>query len=423
MCSAERRGVTLITARPSQVILAGAISRIHADANTWLGRSFSQGWGAIAQALPRPPTALIARAALLRFHPASLRLAKGAGRQVAVAEAPQSLGDRARYILGKFVGAVPGGGAAAAAAGGRGLRAPIHADFDPGGFRDRRFSPAVSAAGRLYVPREPLHGRAAVRVFDQHGARLAPIDVVPRGMFTVVRAVAVEDSTNALFLVAESAGIRTVRVLSLNVAGGPRWSMSSDAFTGACFSLTVLCAEAAGGRAVVALAAHSWGSVVILGAADGRVRQTVPTPQPPVYVAAHAESRSVYASLDAPHAIVRLVWDGAVMARVEEVAEAGTGAGTRLLAVMAPVPGRRRSHLVICDSETQRLLVLALPGHARVHEGPTPLPGQCVVGLAADPSGRALVFVCCSASRDSAGRRADSVHVLAWPLEGMPPLE
>lgn len=55
---------------------------------------------------------------------------------------------------------------------------------------------------------------------------------------------------------------------------------------------------------------------------------------------------------------------------------------------------------------------MSLPGLALVHEHT--LDGMRVTGLAADPWGGALV-VCDAAST--------SLHVLAWPLAGMPPLE
>ena len=86
--------------------------------------------------------------------------------------------------------------------------------------------------------------------------------------------------------------------------------------------------------------------------------------------------------------------------------------GSRPLAVMPPAPGKRASHLVIGNAWTSELLVLSLPGLALVHTHR--LEGMSVTGLAADPWGGALII---------RNYNSKSVHVLAWPLPGMPPLE
>jgi hypothetical protein len=56
--------------------------------------------------------------------------------------------------------------------------------------------------------------------------------------------------------------------------------------------------------------------------------------------------------------------------------------------------------------------VLSLPDRRLVHTHT--LEGMVVTGLAADPSGTALA-VCDAASK--------AIHVLPWPLPGMPPLQ
>ena len=84
----------------------------------------------------------------------------------------------------------------------------------------------------------------------------------------------------------------------------------------------------------------------------------------------------------------------------------------RPLAVVPPVPGKSVSHLVVGTEESSELLVLSLPGLTLVHTHT--LAGMQVTGLAADPWGESLA-VCDGVS--------ESLHVLAWPLPGMPPLE
>ena len=94
------------------------------------------------------------------------------------------------------------------------------------------------------------------------------------------------------------------------------------------------------------------------------------------------------------------------------VAAAGTKQKGRLLAVVPPAPGKRAAHLVVGTIASSELLVLSLPGLALVHTHS--LDGMQVVGLAADPWGGALA-VCDAVS--------DVIHVLAWPLSGMPLLD
>ena len=84
----------------------------------------------------------------------------------------------------------------------------------------------------------------------------------------------------------------------------------------------------------------------------------------------------------------------------------------RPLAVVPPVPGKKVSHLVVVGSVPKELLVLSLPDLVLMHTHI--LEGMEVKGLAADPWGGALV-VCDAVFQ--------SVHVMAWPLPGMLPLE
>ena len=78
---------------------------------------------------------------------------------------------------------------------------------------------------------------------------------------------------------------------------------------------------------------------------------------------------------------------------------------------MPPARGKSVSHLVVGTADSPELLVLSLPGLALVHTHR--LDGVRMMGLAADPWGGALA-VCDDASK--------TLHVLAWPLPGMPPL-
>ena len=93
------------------------------------------------------------------------------------------------------------------------------------------------------------------------------------------------------------------------------------------------------------------------------------------------------------------------------VTAAGSDFEGRSLVVVPPASGKNVSHLVVGTLGTPRLLVLSLPDLILVHTHS--LVGMGVLGLAADPWGRAL------AVRES----SSSIHVLAWPLPGMPEVE
>jgi hypothetical protein len=94
------------------------------------------------------------------------------------------------------------------------------------------------------------------------------------------------------------------------------------------------------------------------------------------------------------------------------VEAAGDTSYWRPLAVVPPDPGQRTSYLVVCTLNSHTLLVLSLPDRHLVHTHT--LEGIEVMGLAADPSGTALTL-CDGVS--------EAVHVLPWPLPGMPPLQ
>ena len=104
-------------------------------------------------------------------------------------------------------------------------------------------------------------------------------------------------------------------------------------------------------------------------------------------------------------------WDGATLVKEGRVEAAGGTDNFRPLTVMPPAPGLRTSYLIVGEHGTPTLHVLSLPDRRLVHTHT--LEGMEVAGLAADPSGAALA-VCDGAS--------SAVHVLPWPLPGMPAL-
>jgi hypothetical protein len=130
------------------------------------------------------------------------------------------------------------------------------------------------------------------------------------------------------------------------------------------------------------------------------------------YVAADPASGTVYAStgLDGSYMVSYFRWDGTAL--VAEGFVKATAKNWRPLAVMPPTPGRHTSYLVFGTLFKPTLHLLSLPDCRVVHTHT--LEGMQLTGLAADPSGTALA-VCYRASK--------AIHVLPWPLPGMPPLQ
>ena len=91
---------------------------------------------------------------------------------------------------------------------------------------------------------------------------------------------------------------------------------------------------------------------------------------------------------------------------------ADTSTYMRPIAVVPPATGKSMSHLIVGTCGEHVLRVIALPSLTLVHTHV--MEGILIRSLAADPSGRAI------AVSDSA---SNEIHVLAWPLPGMPPLE
>lgn len=114
--------------------------------------------------------------------------------------------------------------------------------------------------------------------------------------------------------------------------------------------------------------------------------------------------------------VVNYSWtldSGFVAERV--VSAAGTRSGVlagRPVVVVPPAPGLWFSYLVIGTEHGSELLVLSLPSLALVHTHR--LEGIHVHSLAASPWGETLAVV------DGISR---TIHVLAWPLPGMPELD
>jgi hypothetical protein len=262
-------------------------------------------------------------------------------------------------------------------------------------------SPVITLDSVMYAPVVPS---ATVLVFDADGTPLSPMLLATIGLSSSTRAAAFMETTCSLLLAdADGASSKFVAVDAASWA--VRWSATLG---GSCYGIAVMPAQ---GVAVVSDFYHD--KLRVHRLSDG-VRVASTRAKGASYVAADPASGTVFTNTGVypPYGVSAFCWDGAALVAEGVVEAAGTADHWRPLAVMPPTPGRHTSYLVVGTSTEPTLRVLSLSGLRLVHTHT--LEGMRVTGLAADPSGIALA-VCDAASK--------AIHVLPWPLPGMPPLQ
>jgi hypothetical protein len=148
----------------------------------------------------------------------------------------------------------------------------------------------------------------------------------------------------------------------------------------------------------------------IHGLADGALVTTAFADHP-TFIASDPVTSVLYVSTSCN--VSAFHCNGSALVSEGVVEAAGDKGYARPLAVISPTAGQHTSssYLIVGTCNASTLLVLSLPDRRLVHTHT--LEGMKVKGLAADPSGTALA-VC--------DRESKAVHVLPWPLPGMPPL-
>jgi hypothetical protein len=264
--------------------------------------------------------------------------------------------------------------------------------------------PVISLEGTLYVPQSDS---PVVLAFAADGMPFPSILLAALGLSANTRCAAFVEATGTLLLAdtnRDSSKLVAVDAASRAV----RWS---TALQYDCHGIAVLPVQ---GMVVVSDSIQN--KLHVHRLSDG-VRVASAKATSPKYVAADPASGTVYASshiYEEACTVSAFRWDGAAL-----VAEGGVEAGfadhsgtQRPLAVMSPTLGRHTSYLIVGTAWTSTLCVMSLPDRRLVHTHT--LEGMLVTGLAAHPSGTALA-VCDYASK--------AIHVLSWPLPGMPPLQ
>ena len=282
-------------------------------------------------------------------------------------------------------------------------------------------SPSISPEGRIYCP---LGDDIDVLVFDADGSSLPSLPAASIGLVKYQSWTAfVPGGTASLLLTGYSGELSHSRLVALDPASNVvRWMSTPGAFY-CCTGITALPS-----LGVVMMA--DCGSLVAFRLSDGTraARHYVGLGG---VLAADPATGTLFGevahdllgdNVDDDDYVIR-AWScsaderGFHVASIGDVAAAGVrhrNRANRPLTVVPAAPGKLVSYLVVRGDRknTSELSVISLPGFALIHTHV--LDGIDVSGLAADPWGSALA-VSANASK--------AVHILSWPLPGMPPLE
>jgi hypothetical protein len=277
-----------------------------------------------------------------------------------------------------------------------GMLAPLRLE---GAANDYLSTPVISSDGMLYAPRNDCPD---VLVFSADGAPLPSLILARLKLSTGTRAAAFNNAT-ATLLLADVNLVSSKLVAVDAVSRAVCWSTSLKLGNN-CWGIAVLPVQG-----LVVASIYDAKELRVYRLTDGTLVATVHA-QGPSFIAADPATATLYVSTGTR--VTAFHWNGSALVPEGVVEAAGDNAYGRPLAVVPPAPGQRTSYLVVGTVRTPILLVFSLPDCRLVHTHT--LEGMVINGLAADPSGTALA-VCDGASK--------AVHVLPWPLPGMPPLQ
>ena len=273
----------------------------------------------------------------------------------------------------------------------------------------------ISSAGYLYCV---SYEGDLVLVFDVDGAPHRSISGKRLGLSDICSVAFVNGKEPCLFLadldskvVAVDPTMRTVRW---------QWTCDTHAKSGHVLAQAMATIECLG---VMMVACND--SLYALRLSDGGLQGRLPTPGLGCSLASHATSSAVtlFGTVKSTtafplHRYTVHAWTCATDGVSLRISQTGPLAAIKpsyaklFLAVMPPAANKTTSHLLIATAAELRVYRLTLPDVALVHTHI--LEGMEVAGIAADPWGEALAVCDCD---------SESIHVLAWPLSGMPPLE
>jgi hypothetical protein len=270
-----------------------------------------------------------------------------------------------------------------------------------------RTTPVITAAGTMYMP---SYDRVFVRVIAADGAQLCNIFVSDVGLSKFTRTAAFVDSTNTLLLAETNSGYSRIAAIDMTKRT-VRWFTSPRCLDHV-YGLAVLVDRG------VAFASSLNHDKVYIHCLSSGMRVGSVDASKPSFLAINSANKILYASVydrsNTRNQIVAFAWDDVAAtlgAKATPVVAAEFATSGRPLAVIPPSVNvnTSASYLVVVTYGESTLRVIALPDHRLVHTHRC--DGMRIMGLAADPSGNAVAIY------DAA---SDTVHVLSWPLPGMP---
>jgi hypothetical protein len=263
-------------------------------------------------------------------------------------------------------------------------------------------TPVITADGKLYVP---IPSCPSVLMFSADGTPLPSLSVTSVGLSDQTCAAAYVNSTNTLLL-ADRNGDASILVAVDMISRMVRWTTAPWMCDSAC-GIAVLPQHG-----VVVVSSLQDDMLHAHRLSDGVRIASVEAPWCS-FGASDPTAATIYVSSGTPEhrSVVAHRWDNSTLVADGTVEAAGVAPRSRPLAVMPPAPGLRTSYLVVGTGGSPALHVISLPDRRLIHTHT--LEGMQVLGLAADPSGTAIA-VCDVVAK--------AVHVLPWPLPGMPAL-
>jgi hypothetical protein len=266
-------------------------------------------------------------------------------------------------------------------------------------------TPCITEEGVLFVPSDK---RSHICVYDSDGTVFSNISLESFGL-TSMTALAYHAPTSMLVGVNNNRGAVALR-MNRSVLQASVWNSVA---AGLSFAL---------GIAILTPTSSSWPPVVVVGSysgiltvfslGDGAVLAES-TDKEVGFLAYDARSEQLFVSSHDGPSVSVWCWNGNSLTKLTTLTGIpGMVGDVKPLAVMPPVVGRSTAFLLIGMLDSSTVHVLSLPSCTLVHSHV--FPGMEIEGLAADPTGTALA-IC-----DRSETHSSAVHVVGWPLEGMP---
>jgi hypothetical protein len=281
----------------------------------------------------------------------------------------------------------------------RGLMAPLVIGSAADGSSQ---TPAISLAGVIYAPST---GSCTLPRFTPTGERIFPEILLTRYKLINDTAVAVLcEAAGTLILCA--ADQRRLPIVAVDLATMEVcWSLAPNEATH-CYG-----AAALPSHDIFFASSYMDDKVNAFRISNGAKVCSVRVVDPK-FAAADDSTDTLYISTARDVCQLEWICETAELRVVGRLDAAGETASFRPLAIMPPAYGRHNSYLIVGTRDKPTLHVISIPDHRLVHTHV--LEGIEVTGLAADPHGNALL-VC--------DRVTKSLHVMSWPLHGMPPVQ